>query len=164
LRITTQRLLLEPVTVHDATLILSGDREANWCIDYPTPGDEVIAHFILNRPEMATAEFGPMKVVVGETNLVVGGCGFLGPPDAEGSVEIGYGLAPSHRGRGIATEAVAGMVHSAFASPGVRLVWAGTEEQDTASQGVLTRNGFRMIGTEDGLRRYELRRPQDSKR
>lgn len=36
----------------------------------------------------------------------VGGIGFFGPPDGTGTVEFGYGLVPSARGAGLATEAV----------------------------------------------------------
>src|SRR5712671_3137266 len=36
---------------------------------------------------------------------IVGGAGFKGAPDAEGMVEIAYGVVPSLEGRGYATEA-----------------------------------------------------------
>ena len=41
---------------------------------------------------------------------VVGDCGWFGPPDELGQAEIGYGLARSARGRGVATAAVALLV------------------------------------------------------
>src|SRR4051812_22951945 len=39
--------------------------------------------------------------------VAIGRCGFKGPPDADGMVEIAYGLAPEYQGRGYATEAAA---------------------------------------------------------
>jgi hypothetical protein len=47
-------------------------------------------------------------------NLVVGMCGFTGPPDAKGVVELAYGIAPSYQGKGFATEAA--MALSDFAA------------------------------------------------
>jgi RimJ/RimL family protein N-acetyltransferase len=158
LRIRTKRLSLESVTVADASLVLSGRRDSNWAVDYPTEGDILIARLVIDRPDVANAALGPMKVILADSSLVVGGCGFLGPPDDKGAVEIGYGLAPSHRGQGIATEAVAALVRTAFASPGVRVVWASIQEADLVSQAVLRRNGFAFVSTDDGHHRYEVGR------
>ncbi|MEU5941850.1 hypothetical protein ABZ807_22300 [Micromonospora sp. NPDC047548] len=36
------------------------------------------------------------------TGLVTGGIGFFGPPDADGKVELGYGVAPKVKGCGYA--------------------------------------------------------------
>src|SRR5688572_24257506 len=40
---------------------------------------------------------------------VVGSCGFKGPPDAQGVVEIAYGVEEEQRGQGFANEAAAGL-------------------------------------------------------
>lgn len=77
---------------------------------------------------------------------VVGGAGFKGPPDAGGIVEIAYGLAPSHEGRGYATEAAGALVRYAAADPRVRVVRAHTLPTANASTRVLTKCGFVHIG------------------
>ena len=41
---------------------------------------------------------------------LVGNGGFKGPPDASGAVEIGYEIATEYWKRGLATEAVRGMI------------------------------------------------------
>src|SRR3954471_50695 len=38
---------------------------------------------------------------------LIGMCGFTGPPEGNGLVEIAYGLSPEHQGKGYATEAAA---------------------------------------------------------
>src|SRR5258706_7415339 len=56
-------------------------------------------------------------VLVHQTSgAVVGRCGFKGPPGADGVVEIAYGLAPDHQGKGYATEAAQALVDYAFRS------------------------------------------------
>ncbi|MFY9740027.1 MAG: GNAT family protein [Candidatus Cybelea sp.] len=84
---------------------------------------------------------------------VVGLCSYRRPP-ADRCVEIGYGVAPSKRGNGYATSAVAAMVEAAVLDPSVDTLTAETAVQNPASQGVLERNGFARVGTridvEDG--------------
>lgn len=73
---------------------------------------------------------------------VVGSADFKRAPDANGEVEIGYGLAPAFTGQGYMTMAVSAMCAWALAQQGVLAVTAETECDNTASQNVLRRCGF----------------------
>ena len=88
-------------------------------------------------------------------NLVIGSCGFKGPPDTNGIVEIAYGIAPSYWGRGFATEAAQRLVTYAHDCERVRTIRAHTLPTSNASARVLAKCGFRRIGEvtdpEDGL-------------
>ena len=94
-------------------------------------------------------------VVHRATDSVIGKCGFKGPPGADGAVEIAYGVAPEHQGKGYATEAAAALVSYAFSHGQVRMVRAHTLPESNASTRVLAKCGFRHIGEvidpEDGL-------------
>jgi ribosomal-protein-alanine N-acetyltransferase len=94
-------------------------------------------------------------VVHRDTGSVIGKCGFKGPPAADGSVEIAYGIAPEHQGQGYATEAAAALVRYAFDSGQVRVARAHTLPEPNASTRVLTKCDFRRVGEvmdpEDGL-------------
>ena len=87
------------------------------------------------------------------SEAIVGLCGFKAPPDADGTVEIGYGSFPLIEGRGVATAMAKGLVAIAAAN-GARAVTAHTLAVDNASATVLRRNGFTAVGTvidpEDG--------------
>jgi RimJ/RimL family protein N-acetyltransferase len=89
------------------------------------------------------------------TGVVVGGCGFKGPPDAEGMVEIAYGIDPQHQRRGYATEAAGALIAFAFETGQVRIIRAHTKPDNAASARVLVRCGFERLGEvidpEDGL-------------
>ena len=52
-------------------------------------------------------------VVEKSAGEIVGGAGFKGAPDADGMVEIAYGIVPSREGRGYATEAARALIHFA---------------------------------------------------
>ena len=80
------------------------------------------------------------------SNTVIGSASFKGPPDADGAVEVAYGVVPSQQGRGYATEATAALVSYAFADDRVRVVRAHTSPRNDASARVLTKCGFTRIG------------------
>ena len=85
---------------------------------------------------------------------VIGTAGFKGPPDADGMVEIAYGVVPSVEGRGYATEAAGALVRFAGDDARVRLIRAHTLPELNASTRVLRKCGFVHIGevvdSEDG--------------
>lgn len=95
------------------------------------------------------------------TGAVVGSCAFKSPPDVDGVVEIAYGLAPEHQGRGYAREAARALTDYALRS-GVRCVRAHTRADNAPSARVLTACGFTCVGEvmdpEDGpVLRWEMR-------
>lgn len=100
----------------------------------------------------ATYGSGCWMIVV--DNEVVGLCSYKGPPDRDGVVEIGYGVAPSRRERGYATRAVAQLLKLAALDGAIWSVVAETMTENLASQRVLEGNGFVMeakrIDPEDG--------------
>jgi RimJ/RimL family protein N-acetyltransferase len=89
---------------------------------------------------------------------ILGDLGTHGPPDSDGCVEIGYSLAPSARGQGIGTAAVAALVGCLTAVPGIRRITAVTGARNTASRRLLERQGFRITGPtpDTGQVRYTL--------
>lgn len=95
------------------------------------------------------------KMVEKPGGAVVGNCAFKGPPDADGMVEIAYGVEPDFQRRGFATEAAQALTEFAIASKNVRTVRAHTKSDNEASARVLTKCGFRQLGLvfepEDGV-------------
>ena len=97
--------------------------------------------------------FGYYRITRLADGRAVGGIGFKGQP--EGScVEIGYGLAPSARGHGLAAEAVVALLGLA-ADEGLSSVIADTAVDNPASQRTLVRAGFWLVSTDDELHHHE---------
>lgn len=92
-----------------------------------------------------------------EEAALVGCAGYKGPPDASGTVEIGYSVLPAERRRGYASEAAQALVDRAFSHPGVRRVVAQTLPDLVPSIGVLAKCGFRLVGpgAEEGAILFE---------
>ena len=88
------------------------------------------------------------------SGVTVGSCGFRGPPDADGIVEIAYGVHEVQRGRGFAREAAAALVDFALGA-GARVVCAHTLPEPNTSTRVLEACGFirtgEVVDPEDGL-------------
>ena len=99
------------------------------------------------------------RVLEAGTDLVIGTCGFKGPP-VDGAVEIAYAVNPEREGRGYATESAQALVDFASSRDGVRLIRAHTLPSGNASKRVLEKCGFRYVGDvvdpEDGnVSRFE---------
>ena len=83
--------------------------------------------------------------------IVIGDCGWFGPADEDGESEIGYGLAPSARGAGHATAAVA-LLLGWVADQGSRSVRAEVIAANLPSLRLLERLGFEDVGEHAGHR------------
>lgn len=76
----------------------------------------------------------------------IGTIGCKGWPDERGTVEVGYGLEPSRRGQGLATEALRCLLGLLDDEADVRRVVAETNEDNLPSQAVLRKCGFETFG------------------
>ena len=79
-------------------------------------------------------------------NMLIGTCGFPGPPDSNGVAEIAYGIAPAYQGRGYATEAAKRLIEFATKDPRVQTIRAHTLPETNASTRVLGKCGLKKVG------------------
>jgi [ribosomal protein S5]-alanine N-acetyltransferase len=103
--------------------------------------------------------WGARLFVSGTPPELVGWGGFKSAP-ADGTVEIGYEIAESRRGRGLATAAARAMLAEALADARVTRVIAHTLPEPNASNHILESLGFALAEAveQDGrtIWRYEL--------
>ncbi|MGH7585434.1 MAG: GNAT family N-acetyltransferase [Gemmatimonadales bacterium] len=85
-------------------------------------------------------------VVDGPTGRAIGTCGFKGPPDADGVVEIAYHTFPAFERQGYATEMARALRDLASADPDVQLVRAHTLRERNTSVRILETLGFDFRG------------------
>ena len=89
--------------------------------------------------------------------VVHGECGWRAAPDADGDVEISFGLAAPSRGAGRGSAAVAALLLWSRQQPGVHTVSAQTQPGNAAAIAVLEGRGFILAPTgasTDGYLRY----------
>src|SRR5947209_17181561 len=76
-------------------------------------------------------------------NVLIGLCGFPGPPDSDGAAEIAYGIAPNYQGNGFATEVANALIDFASRDSRVQKIRAHTLAETNASTRVLEKCGFK---------------------
>lgn len=141
--VARNRVELRRMTPALAEQVVQGARAIDWEEDYPAQGDTVAAQMYLKQcaDGRDPQPFGPYQIVRTRDTKIVGGAGIHGSP-GNGVVEIGYGVVPSARGQGFATEAARCLLDIARAAA-VRIFIAGTETTNPASMRVLERLGMR---------------------
>ena len=100
--------------------------------------------------------------------ILVGSCGFKGPPDATGIVEIGYETAVTYRGRGMASRMARLLTQDAWSDERVRTIQAHTLAKENPSTAILRRLGFQqttvLVGSDRGdIWRWTIKKPLISK-
>ncbi|GFE24610.1 hypothetical protein Sliba_50630 [Streptomyces nigrescens] len=154
----TARLLLRPWSDGELAAVLDGTPQPHWAADFPADGDRVIAGFTAENPD-ARGVHGQRQILERDGGRVVGAIGLFWPP-SDGSLEIGYGIVPSRRGRGYASEAARALVAFAFTAPGVHTVCADVELSNPASGRVLEKAGLVRWSSDDRLARFRLTAPE----
>ncbi|WP_055590086.1 GNAT family N-acetyltransferase [Peterkaempfera griseoplana] len=157
--LVTARLVLHPLTVGEAERLVAGEPDggSRWAPGYPTDGDVSAARrFLGTCADTGDPQpFGNYEIRHREDGQAIGGVDFHRPPDENGSVTIGYGLVPSARGKGYASEALRELLLFARAQ-GVTGVKGDADHDNTASQHVMTAAGMRPAGQDERVRYFEI--------
>jgi RimJ/RimL family protein N-acetyltransferase len=86
--------------------------------------------------------WGVRAIIREHDGLVIGHCGFHGPPEVIGRAEIGYTIFEAYRENGYATEAARGLVDWARLQ-GSKVVFAAVSPNNPSSLRVIEKAGFR---------------------
>jgi RimJ/RimL family protein N-acetyltransferase len=153
------RLVLHPMTIDEAERVLTGEPgdATRWGPGYPTDGDVFAARRLLDTCAKTgdPRPFGNYEIRRRDDGYAIGGIGFHGAPDQHGRVTIGYGLSPSVRGNGYASEALRALLAFARAR-GVTRVDGDTDHENIASQHVMTAAGMRLTAEDEQLKYFTI--------
>jgi len=147
--VKTERLRIVPLSIEELRLLHDGEPDDGMKQAYGEMMDAV-------RRSPGREEWGTYWNICLTSGTRVGGLCFKGAPDAEGGVEIGYGIDEAYRRNGYASEAVTGVIKWAAEQSGVRRVTAQTEEENAASEKVLLKSGFAKDGRGDEGPLYKI--------
>ncbi|MEU3375389.1 GNAT family N-acetyltransferase [Streptomyces sp. NPDC006711] len=146
--VTAERVVLHELTRASAAELTDGGTGGwEWAPGGPDEGSRYAAAKMVSALDVGRHRtgWGAYVIVRARDGRAIGGIGFHGPPE-DGRVEIGYDLAESVRGHGYATESLRALTAWALAQPDVETVYATTDEDNAASQRVLTRSGYHRVG------------------
>jgi RimJ/RimL family protein N-acetyltransferase len=89
---------------------------------------------------------------------VIGDIGFMGGPDQNGVVEVGYSIVPEYRNQGYATEMASGLIAWVFQEKGIKVVTATCRDDNIGSIKVLEHVGMRRLEPEGNMLKWEIRK------
>lgn len=152
LRLATPRLRLRPCAPADvdalhALWVDAAVRRFLWD-DVVIPRETAAEVVSASEASFAAAGYGQWVIERDDRGGLVGFAG-LRPVDAAGAapeIELLYGLAPAHWGRGYATEASRAVLAHGFGRCGLARILGRTDAPNRASARVLERLGMRFEG------------------
>jgi ribosomal-protein-alanine N-acetyltransferase len=154
----TARLYLPPLTMELIRAVLAEDRGlaerlAGAAFPKEWPGRALVERALgcpADRLDQAECVLWGGRLLVERGALgprVVGSVVLGGPPDAEGVVQVAYGVEPDAQGKGFATEGTAAVVEWALAQSNVTAVTATTLPWHRASLRVIQKVGMELRTT-----------------
>ena len=158
-QLITDRMALLPLPAQAAAALPEDRQGASRILDATLPSEWPAADLLDVLPLQAAAlpsdeRFGVWVMIERASRSVVGDIGFMGPPDEDGFVEVGYSVIPARRRNGYATEAARAIVAWALDQPHVKAVVAGCDRDNESSVRTLERVGFRRTGEAKGRIRW----------
>lgn len=162
--IYTERLRLVPVTLEITRSLLSGSNEEveklgiRVDLSWPTKDTMDILPIINKSLEIdkVPSGFEFWMIVQKDTMEVVGDIGFHGKPNAEGEVEIGFGLVEQARKKGIGFEALKAIMEWLSYQESVKVVKADCLINNIPSAKILQRLGMKEISRDKDLIHWEF--------
>ena len=88
---------------------------------------------------------------------VIGDIGFMGGPDQDGLVEIGYSVVPEYRAQGYATEMARSLIAWAFQEKGIKVITATCRDDNPGSIKVLEKVGMRRLEPDGNMLKWAIR-------
>ncbi|WP_131537659.1 GNAT family N-acetyltransferase [Pedobacter nototheniae] len=95
-------------------------------------------------------------IISKKEKAIVGDISFVGKPDQDGEIQIGYGTYKAFRGRGFMTEAVGRIIEWAKQQTEVKSIFAATTKVNIASYSILEKNHFICIGEVDDMLSWQI--------
>ncbi len=146
-RLTSARLVLRRFHATDIETFVryradpAVTRFQSWEDFSAADGQEFFAWISTQHPD-TSGEWFQFAIELAATGAMIGDCALHALADEPQEVEIGFTLAPSHQGRGYATEAVACLLDHVFGPLAKERATAITDARNAASIAVLERLGF----------------------
>lgn len=148
--VRTERLLLRPLTVHDADALLAYRSRPDVCryVPFEPMTREVIKERISSqwaRSELTDeGQALTLGVVVAETDELVGDVVLFWHSRLHAGGELGYVFNPDFGGRGFATEAASAVLRLGFEELGLHRIVARVDERNDSSARLARRLGMRQ--------------------
>jgi len=121
---------------------------------------EALPFFVENMEKAPSEPAWDWIAIHTSEQAVIGDIGFMGGPDQEGVVEVGYSIVPEYRNQGYATEMARSLIAWAFQEKGIKLVNAACLDDNIGSIKVLEKVGMRRLEPDGNMLKWEMRKEE----
>jgi RimJ/RimL family protein N-acetyltransferase len=147
----TERLILRPIEEEDAPALhpLINDPDVAHTlltVPHPYPEDKLVPWIRGSKQALEKKERFEMTIILKETGLPIGMCGFCQVSWEYLNAEMGYWLGKPYWGRGYMTEAVRRLLVYGFEELGFERIYAQCFDLNPASVRVLEKAGLKHEG------------------
>jgi len=119
---------------------------------------EALPFFVENMEKAPSEPVWDWIAIHRSDHAVIGGIGFMGGPDKDGVVEVGYDIVPEYRKQGYATEMARSLVAWALQETDIKVVTASCLDDNIGSIKVLENVGMRRLEPEENMLKWEIRK------
>jgi len=164
--VSTERLIIQPLTFSQLKkyILADGSLEEDLQTIYIP---RVISHELKDAlehtiiPNMINSNNDYLystlwTIITKDSNHIIGDLCFIGEPNQEGEIEIGYGTYEMFRDKGYMKEAISGMIEWAEKQDKVKSIIAHTMKSNQASYTLLIKNNFRKIDEMEFLYKWKI--------
>jgi len=154
MKLETNRLVIETIDLPLLEAASKQDVKAIEALGFKSNGEWPAPDFLDAIPYFrqiliknnGTRGFDSWIIIAKDTQDIVGGIGFLGEPDSDGAIEIGFATNDSQRRKGYCFEAATALLEWASEQEEVKQILARCEPDNRGSASILTKLGFLMNG------------------
>lgn len=149
----TERLILRPITMHDAKHIFEYARDSRlqryttWQAPESIEDSKAFVRYV--HRQYRQAKPAPWGVIHKADSKLIGTMGFCHLEPKYQRATVGYVLAPNYWGAGLATEALKEIIKFAFSDLHLNRVEAICSNVNTPSSRVLEKSGMKLEGVLD---------------
>ena len=165
MEIITERLRLKPFDIDLIDAALAGDTKKICSYGYIAneewPEPDLIEALPIFKDliiKNGVNGFNSWIITDKATNDIIGSLGFIGNPDENGNIEIGFGVIPSKRRLGYCVESVEALIKWAFEHDCINRIVAQCDCTNFPSKKILEKIGFAMISENEGLINWVLKK------
>ncbi|MBB5644916.1 GNAT family N-acetyltransferase [Pedobacter cryoconitis] len=164
--VTTKRLIIKPLTLEQLQkyILADGSLEEEFQTHYIPRTitfelQEAIEQTIIPKINDSKSDYlysTLWVIIAADSNHLIGDLCFIGEPNEEGEIEIGYGIYESFREKGYMKEAINGMIQWASEQHQVKSIIAHTTKFNQASFILLQKNNFVKIDELEFLYKWQF--------
>jgi ribosomal-protein-alanine N-acetyltransferase len=161
IKLTTDRTILFPIDIETMNAISNGtfNQISEYYHNEEWPENdlkEALPVFMELLKKNGNDGFNMWLIIEKKNNLIIGSAGYIGKPDNEGNIEIGFGIISSKRTEDFCYESVKALIKWGLDHDEVNGIIAQCDKSNIASRKTIQKLEFEYLNEKDDLLTWKL--------